>query len=132
MSRFAASLTVGSSTVEKEIFRSVKVVADPVPATGYAAAKTAYDAAAATLVTDLATLVADGATPTQGHVNTVNTDYTALAAAYTTLAAALAAPPTAVDVVLSIDAAAVGTKTCLAKAVARLLHAVSGSDRLTP
>lgn len=78
----------------------------------------------ATVNTDVATLVADGASPTQAHVNTLNTDWTALKAG-------TGAIPAQTDVVLSFDAAVVGTKAKLRAAIEALLRIVEGSDNLT-
>lgn len=117
MARFAVSLTVDRSTVDNERFSASHKIADPIAASGYAAAKTAFEAA-------LAVLVADGASPTQAHVTTANSTYT-------TLAATLAAPPSASDVVVSVNATNVPTRTCLARAFDQILQAFASTDALT-
>jgi hypothetical protein len=133
MARFAAGLTVGTTTIGAENFSEAKSVADPANASTTAADKATLNTAdTLALTTDkttvdgnIATLVADGATPTQAHVNTLNTNWTtmktdmiALHNAIVAYEADIAAGTTVGgDVILSFDAAKVGKRSVLRRAV---------------
>lgn len=94
-------------------------LADVLPTSGQAAAKTAFEAT-------LATLVADAGSPSQAHVTAAND-------AYTTLAATLGSFPTGgADVVVSIDSATVLTRTNLMHALEKIKQAFAGTNYLTP
>lgn len=100
MARIAFSLHMVASRFGAERILSQGSAADVVPASGFAADKTAFEAT-------LATLVSDGASPTQAHVTAANN-------AYTTFKNDLgAAPPASPDLVVSIDTAIIPTKQAL-------------------
>lgn len=103
MARAAVGLTIASTVIGGEGFRSNGHIADVV-----------NSVSTATVAADIAVLVADGATPTQAHVNTLDTDWAALLAG-------TGAVPTFGDVVLSYDIAKVGTKSVLKRAILELL-----------
>jgi hypothetical protein len=149
MARFAAGLTVGTTTIGAENFSEAKSVADPANAATTAADKATLNTADTLALTtdkglvdtDVATLVADGATPTQAHVTTLNghwgtmkTDMVALHAAIVAYEADIAAGTTVGgDVLLSFDAVKVGNRSVLRRALAQLLQTIEGGlGGLTP
>lgn len=80
----------------------------------------------AALVAAMAVLVADAASPTQAHVTTANSALTSY------LADVPAGRPTNADVVVSVDAATVTTRSRLRAALRRVELIFEGSDALTP
>lgn len=107
-----ASFTVGLSIVNKQLGAASGFDTNSITAAQVTA-----------VAADVATLVADGATPTQAHVTTLNTDWGAIATANGTPAA---------DVVLTVNATNVLTRTQLRNAVAVLLKYFEGNGALTP
>jgi hypothetical protein len=119
MARFSYSLAIDKTSATDVAVQThgAGVIADVVPASTYAADKTAFEAA-------LAVLVADGASPTQAHVTTANNDYT-------TFKADLVAPPATADVIISFDASKVVNKSTLYRAIDRLIQVIQGSNSLS-
>lgn len=107
-----------TSTLGHERFDGKGHVSDPVNASSLATDKAAFEAA-------LATLVADGASPTQAHVTAANN-------AYTTLKADIAPAPAQSDLVLSVNTAAIPSRSALRLAVQQLLALLDGNGALTP
>lgn len=116
MARIGGALKVDGTTFGAEQFSGVRHVADPVPASTFAADQTAFEAA-------LATLVADAVSPTQAHVTAVNS-------AYTTLKADFAAVAPSTDLLLSINLAQISTIRVLRLALERIVSAMRSSGYL--
>lgn len=118
MARFAASATLGNSS-GIATFSGSGGCADVVNAATVATTRAA-------LVAAMATLVADAASPTQAHVTTADAALTAY------LADVPAGRPANTDVVVSVDAATVVTRSRLRAALRRIELIFEGSDALTP
>lgn len=117
MARVAVACSVGVATPGSQRLDNHGHIADPVAGSSYATDKTAFEAA-------LATLVADGASPTQAHVTSANS-------AYNTFKADLAAPPTAADIVLSVDLAKISSVSALELALKSMCNTLRGNKALS-
>lgn len=133
MARIAASLTVGiAQPIGQCRFDSVGGISDPVNASTTTADLATLATDRGTFETALATLVADGATPTQAHVTAANNAYTTMKTDLLAVIADLGVGPSVSDVVLSVNATNVQSRSTLRLAVERLLRIMDGNGALTP
>lgn len=119
MARFAAALKIGTAAGGATTFSGSGGCLDVVNGATVATTRAA-------LVAAMAVLVVDGASPTQAHVVTADAALTAY------LADVPAGRPTNVDVVVSVDAVTVVTRSTLRAALRRIEQIFEGSSALTP
>lgn len=117
MARFAAAVTLANSS-GVATFGSTGGCSDVVNGATVATTRAA-------LVAAMAVLVADAASPTQAHVTTADAALTAY------LADVPAGRPANTDVIVSVDAATVVTRSRLRQALRRIERIFEGSNALT-